>query len=375
MSEQPKTTPGEAIKAELSRLGWTHDDLARIMGKYRPEITTIISGKRNITPELAIELAAAIPGTTAEYWLDLEASRQLSLLPHDPADIKHRLRMYQLGPIREMENRGWIKQSENASVIESELKTFFEIVSIDEEPRIGAATRKSDIGEPLTHSQRAWCFRVRQLAKAQIVAEYREEFLPQCIQELRKLAAYPQEIYKVPSVLAKYGIRFAIVAPLQSSKVDGVAMWLDQKSPVIGMSLRHDRMDSFWFTLCHEIAHLKHQDEAPLDSAIVDQMDSMMVVKDEMERRADDEAASMLIPKDEMDSFVLRVGPLYAKDRIIRFAHRVKIHPAIIVGQLQHRKEIGYSANREMLAKIRHVLAPAAIVDGWGYSIDPRSFQ
>jgi HTH-type transcriptional regulator/antitoxin HigA len=50
----------------------------------------------------------------------------------------------------------------------------------------------------------------------------------------------------------------------------------------------------------------------------------------------------------------------------------MKIHPGIIVGQLQKRGEIGWGANREMLAKIRQYIIPAAVTDGFGYSIDPR---
>ena len=71
-----------------------------------------------------------------------------------------------------------------------------------------------------------------------------------------------------------------------------------------------------------------------------------------------------------MDSFIRRVGPLYSKQRIVQFAHRVKIHPGIIVGQLQNRDEIGYSANREMLTKVREVVAQTALTDGWGRTIN-----
>ena len=94
-----------------------------------------------------------------------------------------------------------------------------------------------------------------------------------------------------------------------------------------------------------------------------------MTIKDATERRADEDAANMLIPKEELESFIKRIGPLYSKDSIVRFAHRMKIHPGIIVGQLQHRKEIGYSANREMLSKVRQYIIPTATTDGWGSSI------
>ena len=203
------------------------------------------------------------------------------------------------------------------------------------------------------------------------MADYRDDQIEACRRELRRIAAYPQEAHKVSRCLADFGIRFVIVEPLAGTKVDGVAAWLDQSSPVLGMSLRYDRIDSFWHTLCHELSHIAHHDEAPLDSDLTDQMEGIDVVKSEMERRADTEAAAMLVPPKELESFVLRVSPLYSKDRIVRFAHRIKIHPGIIVGQLQHRGEIGYRTNREMLTKIRDYVTAAAVTDGWGLSIGP----
>jgi HTH-type transcriptional regulator/antitoxin HigA len=99
--------------------------------------------------------------------------------------------------------------------------------------------------------------------------------------------------------------------------------------------------------------------------------DAPVLVEDESERRANDQAAAALIPRSEIESFIRRVGPLYSKTRIVQFAHRIKIHPGIIVGQLQHRKEIGYSANREMLVKIRETVVETALTDGWGRTITP----
>jgi HTH-type transcriptional regulator/antitoxin HigA len=370
--------PGDVIREYLAARGWTQDDLAKIIQRPRSALNEAISGKRPISTELAISLAAAF-GNTPEFWLELEMRYRLArVLPAERVDDVHRRsRVYAMAPVREMERRGWIAPTTALEGTEAELSRFFGVPSLVDEPQIGAATRRADGGQPLTASQRAWCFRVRQLGKAQLAGAFDERNLDRCEAELRKIAAYPQEVHKVPGVLSKYGIRFVIVEPLQSTKVDGVALWLDRDSPVIGLSLRYDRVDSFWFTLCHELSHVRHRDEAPLDEEIggdsSDSISDLMVVKNEMERRANEEAANTLIPRDEMESFVKRVGPLYSKDRIVRFAHRIKIHPGVIVGQLQRRREIGYAANREMLAKVRHVIAPAALTDGWGHVIDRRS--
>jgi HTH-type transcriptional regulator/antitoxin HigA len=366
-------SPGSFIVYELERLGMSQRELAEIMGRPFQVLNDIIKGKKAITAETAIALGAAL-GTGPEIWLQREAAYQVSQATVDADAVRRRASLYHLAPIKEMEKRGWINKTKNANELEAELKRFFGVSDLAT-IGIGAAMRKTDADDDLTPSQRAWCFRVRQLAQSFTVAQYDPTRIADCKRELRKIAAYPQEVYKVPKLLGEFGIRFVVVAPLPGAKVDGVALWLDQDSPVIGMSLRYDRIDSFWFTLKHEVSHIDHRDESPLDADLTDAMEGITVVRAEMERRANAEAADALVPKDEMDSFVLRVGPLYSKEKIIKFAHRIKMHPGVIVGQLQRRHEIGYSANREMLSKIRGFVVSSSITDGWGHTINPRSIE
>lgn len=363
--------PGKYIREEMKAKGWTQDDLARVLGRPLPTINRILNGKHAILPEMAVALGKAFT-VAPEVWLSRESIYRLSLTTNSADEVQHRARLYELAPIKEMEKRGWIKPVDDAEVLNSELKNFFGVSSLDDETlQAHAVMRRTHTKEPLTTSQRAWCYRVRQMARSCLVADFRADNLDACKRQLRKLATYPQEAHKVSQCLADFGIRFVIVEPLTGTKVDGVAMWLDHSSPVVGISLRYNRIDSFWHTLCHELSHIIHRDEAPLDSDLTDQMEGVEVVKSEMERRADKEAAEMLVPFRELKSFILRVSPLYSKDRIVRFAHRIKIHPGIIVGQLQHRGEIGYRTNREMLIKIRDYITSVAVTDGWGFSIGP----
>jgi HTH-type transcriptional regulator/antitoxin HigA len=169
-------------------------------------------------------------------------------------------------------------------------------------------------------------------------------------------------------MLAEYGIRFLVIEPLHNCEIDGATIWLDEDSPIIAVSLRYDRIDAFWFTLLHEFCHVVHED-ASIDYDLCGEKQMPSVAKEEAERKADMEASNILVPAKNLNSFILRISPLYAKSRIIQFAHTMHIHPGIVVGQLQHRGEIGYSANREMLAKIRDIVANSALTDGWGRSV------
>lgn len=362
--------PGDVLRAELAKKGWTQAELARIIQRPLPTINEIIQGKKSITPEMAVVLGVAF-GNGAKFWGQLDLDYRLALIPHDSADVERRLRLHAVAPIKEMEKRGWIRPNLSDDVLEQELQKFFGVSSLDEDPVFSVAARKADRLGELTPLQKAWCARARQMAIALPVKAFDRTKVAATERRLRQLAAYPKEARHVASTLAECGIRFVVIETLTGGKIDGAAFWLDEQSPVIAVSVCHDRVDSFWFTLMHEFAHICAGDAVSVDDDLTGDSYKPSEMKEDMERRADDAAANSLIPHAELTSFVRRVSPLYSKERIVQFAHRIKIHPGIIVGQLQHRGEIGYSANREMLVKIREAVTETALTDGYGRSIAP----
>ncbi len=377
--------PGDFIRDELKSRGWTQADLARILGRPVTRINQIIQGKQGVTPETAADLGFVFD-TSPDVWLRREFEYRLYMqsqaaggwleTKRNAEDLRRRKRLYQIAPIKEMQKRGWLPPFDDVAVLEKSVLRFFEIESLDQEPSIRGAFRRSPAVQDVTSSHQAWCFRAKQVAKAQEVPPFVPDNLQQCEERLRKVAAYSQEVQKVPGILASFGVRFVIIEPLQGTKIDGMTTWIDG-SPVIGMSLRYDRIDNFWHTLCHELSHVRHGDEFSVDTFEQGpSVDGLVTeVRSETERRADAEAAATLIPAEEMESFIRRYSPLFSKERINQFANRMKIHPGIIVGQLQKRNEIGWSASREMLVKIRNSVTAVALTDGWGQFIDPRVLE
>src|SRR5207248_2502983 len=122
---------------------------------------------------------------------------------------------------------------------------------------------------------------------------------------------YPGEARRVPDVMREFGIRFIVVQHLPGSKIDGAAFWIDERSPAIVLSLRHDRIDNFWFTLLHECAHIHHRDAISIDTDMGVEEREQPRMKDEIEKRADEDAAAALIPPIELESFIRRIGPIY----------------------------------------------------------------
>lgn len=362
--------PGEALREALETRGWTQEELAMITGRSRGTILDIIAGRTGISPEMAVSLAAAFQNDAAD-WLNLDAKFKLAQVVGDSEEVRKRLSLFTIAPIRDMQKRGWIEETNNVEELENQLKKFFGVSSLDQAPSIPVATRRTAEIPELSSQQRAWCFRAREMAAALAVRRFSHNRLQEASKELRNLAAYPKEAQYLPQLLADYGIRFVVVEPLPGAKIDGAAFWLDEGSPVIAASVRYDRIDAFWFTVMHEFYHIQHGDAVSVDNQLLVDAPKDRTGRDDIEKRADAEASSLLVPKNELESFIRRIGPLYSKTRIIQFAHRIKIHPGIIVGQLQHYGEISYRTHRELLVRIRDIVTAVALTDGWGHSISP----
>jgi HTH-type transcriptional regulator/antitoxin HigA len=366
--------PGKVLKQLLDEKGWSQDELALITARSRQTISEIISGKVGVTPDMAVVLAAAL-GNTASDWLRWDAAYRLSNIEADDT-VEKRARLYGIAPVKEMQRRGWIRNTKELSDLKAELDSFFGADCLVGTPQFPVALLRHSPLPFLSAAEWAWCFRARQLAGAVVrVALFDPRRLDATQKRLQALESHPREARYIGTVLAEAGIRLIVVESLPGTKVDGAAFWLGDQSPVIAISGRIDRIDNIWFTVWHEFAHIRNNDALSVDRNIMGDDDAPMLVQDEMESRANEQAAAALVPPGEMDSFIRRVGPLYSRTRIIQFANRLKIHPGIIVGQLQYRREVGFGTNREMLVKIRESLIETTLTDGWGHSITPGILQ
>ena len=365
--------PGKALRHMIEAKSLSKEDLANILGCSRQTVSNIVAGKSGITADMAIGLAAVF-GNQPSDWLKWDAEYQLSIVSGDKEAVARRARLYEVAPVREMQKRGWIRDTNNLTELEAELEGFFG-GPIDHGVVFPVATSRTVTLSGLNPAERAWCFKARELAHAALpVAEFSAARMEQAEKKLRQLAAYPKEIKKLPMMLAYYGIRFAVVEPLAGARVDGAAFWIDE-TPAITVSVRWDRIDAFWFTVMHEFEHIKNEDAFSIDSNLLQEGENGVVVvlaSNDAERRANEQAASVLVPQDELQSFISRLSPLYSTERIVQFANRIKMHPGIIIGQLQHRGELGYNAHRSFLVKVRSLITETALTDGWGQSMTPR---
>lgn len=359
--------PGKQIRNFLDAKGWTQDDLAAVTGYSRQTVNGLIAGRNRVTPDMAVALAAAL-GSTAAEWLRWDAEHQLSLVQVATDDVGRRARLYELAPISDMQKRGWIGNPSDTDALVKEVDDFFG-GSVEAGVSFPIAARQSNPLDGFSPADKAWCFRAKQLAAQLLVAEFSEERVPAIAKKLRQLAAQPKEITRLADMLSYFGVRFVIVEPLPGARMDGAAFWVGG-NPVIAVSGRFDRIDAFWFVVFHELGHIVHGDVFSADVDLVqgDEKGGITIsaASNEAEDRANFYAQDNLVPNDEMESFISRLSPLFSETAIVQFANRIRMHPGVIVGQLQRRKQIRYSAHRSFLVKVRSLVTATALTDGWG---------
>ena len=222
-----------------------------------------------------------------------------------------------------------------------------------------------------TPAQIAWLYRAKKIAKGVQAAKFSAKSFVETQGKLKRLLSNPEDVRHVPKTLAEGGIRFLLIEPLPQTKIDGICFWLDDTSPVVALALRYDRLDHFWYLLGHECGHVSRKDglrgSPYLDVNLVGDNPVSPDDKPEAEKEADRFAENFLVDQAELEKFIARTGPLYSKQKIRNFAMRIGVHPAIVLGQLQHRREVDWSHSREMLVKVREIAVSVALTDGWGH--------
>lgn len=372
------STPGQLIADLLKERGWTNRTLSVVLEKDESTVNKIILGKGTLTTGTALALEDVF-GIAAERFLELQRKYELAVARISSKPDKGRAtRAALLGdlPISAMIQRGWISAKDifDLKAIEAGLIKFFGVSSAEEIEVLPHAAKKTLVNSDTTPSQLAWLYRVKAIAEDQLVAKYSKRSLEQALPKLHKLMVAPEEARTVPRLLAECGIRFVIVESLPGSKIDGVCFWLDDHSPVVGISMRHDRIDNFWFVLRHELEHvsLGHgRNEMILDTELEGDRAGVGVSVSEEEKLANTAAQNYCVPIIKMDGFIARKDPFFAERDLIGFAKILGVHPGIVAGQLQNRTG-RYDRFRQYLATIRSNVIIGAAVDGWGdvYPLD-----
>ena len=342
---------GEFLADELEARGWTQAEFAAILGRPAQFVSEIISGKKEITRESAAQIGAAL-GTSAEMWLSLQDQYLLWLQKQDARsqsdldDVRRRARLNAKGPIPILRKAG-VLTGKSLDELEGEVMRFFELKSLDDEPRLAAAAKRSNHGEAPSALQTSWLYMVRHAARQKAVTStYSAEGLQAVGATLPRILKNPGDFAGLPDMLGEVGVRLVYVPALPRAKIDGCAMIVDE-TPVIGLSGRGKRLDKVLFALVHEIAHLTNghvKDDAPIIETIdVDDDPNDHSHEALQEREANETAARWVLPDG-----LPRLPDQLSGPWISQAAQDADLAPIVLVGHLQHLRKLDW---RTTLAK------------------------
>lgn len=363
--------PGTFLRQILDERGWSQTDLVFVLGCHPKSVNQIINEKQGVSPAMSKALGEAL-GLSPSHFSELQRAFDLASAAEPDPSVSVRAHLLKTYPIREMVRRGWI-QDGDADSLGHQLAKFFNVANPAEVPYLAHAAKKTSYEDnSIPPVQLAWLFRVRQIAKSIAVPKFSQLRLSDAVARMREMLIAPEEARHVPRLLSECGVRFVAVEALPSSKIDGVCFWLDQHSPVIGMSLRFDRIDNFWFVLRHEIEHVLQGHGKSAAAGMIDAElqgehagtgDNVPVE----ERIANSAASDFCVSHDKMSSFIARKNPFFYEKDVLAFAKINGVHPALPVGQIQHATG-RYDYLKKYQVKIRQFVLPASIADGWGQS-------
>ncbi|MEZ4623072.1 MAG: HigA family addiction module antitoxin [Caldilineaceae bacterium] len=327
-------TPGELLKLELDARGWTQGEFAEIISKPQQAVSQIINGKKQITPETALRISRAL-GTSPELWNNLEAEHQLALARQNTVDsemseIEIRSRLHELAPVPELTRRGWIPTTETVQELQQAICNFLHIETIHETPSLQAKLRQSELLTPEQSAQIAWLRRVEWLVQQAAPLDRQPLESDRLIADLLTLTAQAEDVAQVSTILQRHGIHFVIVPALARAYVDG-ATFVTGGERVIALSLRSKRIDSFWFTLLHEVAHIVlGHDDFQLDIELEENGEEAH------EREANQQAREWLIPSTHYKQLLQFGKEKIYRDKAEAFAAKIGRHPGIVAGRLKH---------------------------------------
>ena len=260
-------------------------------------------------------------------------------LPDDIPDIE-----WTRFPLKSMAKAGWIPDVPN---LRDRAEEFISRLMERAGGRAFAAAplyRKNDSrrinAKTDDYALRAWCWKVLAQAREKSPdAKYQTGIVtPQLLRQIAQLSVLENGPIQARELLAQCGIGLEYVNHLPRTHLDGAALRLPDGRPVIGLTLRYDRIDNFWFTLMHELAHIGlHFDDCDEETGFVDDHSLRGVESggsDNTEQEADQWAQDALIPPEIWGDGAIKEDP--GPIAVIQIASQARVHPAIVAGRIRY---------------------------------------
>lgn len=330
--------PGVFLKEELDSLLMSVREFSKRTGISEKQLSLLLSKNANLTLDMAEKLSKFF-GNSVSFWINLqtiyEQEKKALLEQREIEEEYNLLKKIDTAWLRyvlpEYDARNKAKTVSLARVafqtsslqnlrqakfypIYKELRSKNEGDLFLQNVWLSVAIKKAKESESLIYDKSAF-----QLALAQI-------------KSLTKLE--PAEFYpRLVESFKKAGVCFMVLPHLKNTNIFGASLWVEKegnKFPLIILSNRGHSADVFWFSLCHEAAHVLMEHTKNL------MINSLDTRNNPIEDEADVAGKAMLIAAKDWEWFHPSSGHRHSSESVTRFAKRMGIDPCIVVGWIQH---------------------------------------
>ena len=320
-----KPTPVEAIKFRMTEMGLSQNDLIPYLGG-KNRVSEILSQKRPLTLPMIKALNKYL-GIPLEVLLQDEKPEQFVF---SPSKLE-----FSEGLHKELQKKGWVKKEPVGAHGDfgKQINLFLKpLGGLTQANVLFRSSPQSNVRGTDQAAAFLWSAKVLIESKSVEAKQFSLDRINlDLLRSVAELSYYEKGPLLAQEELLKVGIRVVIVPHLSSTYIDGGTITNEEGAPVIGLSLRYDRLDSFWHTLMHELVHVyKHLRviRGPfLDDSDIDNR------ADPIEKEADQIAREIFISKGiwrSSDALHFRTP-----EAIQKLASELHVHPAIIAGRIR----------------------------------------
>lgn len=305
----PAATPADAIRFRMAQMAMKPRELAPYLGS-KSRISEILNGLRQPTVDQIRAL---------HHHLDIPVESLIGPTKHEaPA----RPSSASLAAVEKLRSLGVMKAKEQLDAFLARATRLAPAVAMLRKTRTERTNAKTDLG-----ALEAWCAAVLlEAERVKLPARKRELGLDQA-RGIACLSALPDWRPQLTRTLGEMGVVLVTLDHLPGTFLDGAAICRGDGVPVIALTLRHDRLDNFWFTLLHELAHVVCHLKGDT-TVIVDDLEVAGV--EGIEAEADEFARDALLPRELWQG---RSSPDMTVEDLLEIAAAAGVHPAIVAGR------------------------------------------
>jgi HTH-type transcriptional regulator/antitoxin HigA len=333
--------PGDTILDFLEERDWTQQQLADRLGYSLKHVNQLIKAKVPLTEDAAIRLQNVL-GASVGFWLTREAQYRERMALLDAAERQIAMVPWlERFPIKEMMDAGALGKrrvdAKSKPQLVGELLGFYGVASPAQWETqyecMQLSFRRSREDQADVAAISAWLRMGEKVVEKLDGPPYDETRFKTALTEIRGLTSLqPNEFQpRMQQLLHEAGVAFVLVPALPRAHVSGVARWLNAHRPLIQLSLYGKQNDKFWFSFFHEAAHILLHGRQKKSVFLDDPTKSGSLSKEELEANA--WARDFLIPT----KLAAAMASLpKTKAAVTKFARSIGVHPAIVVGRMQH---------------------------------------